>query len=76
MGEPQPWQQLCRMIVGYRVPRAIYVAAKFRIADRLADGPRSAEDLAAAAGVAPRSLYRVLSPLAGSGIFTLHIANP
>jgi len=66
---PQPWQQLTRMITGYRTSRAIYVAAKFRVADRLADGPRAAEELAAAAGVAPRPLFRVLRALAGLGIF-------
>jgi hypothetical protein len=69
MSEPHPWQQLLQMIVGTWVSRAIYVAAKLRIADRLADGPRVAEDLAAEAGVAPRPLYRVLRALAGVGVF-------
>ena len=57
------------MITGYWTSRAIYVAAKLHIADLLADGPRSAEDLAATAGVAPRPLYRVLRALAGVGVF-------
>jgi hypothetical protein len=35
------------MIVGYWIARAIYVAAKLRIADRLAAGPRTVEELAA-----------------------------
>src|SRR5260370_19236641 len=63
------WQQLTQMITGYWTSRAIYVAAKLRIADRLADGPRAAEELAAAAGVAPRPLCRVLRALAGVGVF-------
>ena len=46
-----PCQQLIRMITGYWVSRAIYVAAKLRIADHLKDGPRTAEELAAPAGV-------------------------
>jgi hypothetical protein len=41
MSEPQPRQQLSQMIVGYWIARAIYVAAKLRIADRLAAGPRT-----------------------------------
>ena len=69
MSEPRPAQQLTQMITGYWTSRAIYVAAKLQIADRLADGPRWAEELAATAGVAPRALYRVLRALAGVGVF-------
>jgi hypothetical protein len=57
------------MIIGSWVSRAIYVAAKLRIADRLTAGPASAEELAAAAGVAPVPLYRILRALAGVGVF-------
>src|SRR6516165_2101391 len=57
------------MIIGSWVSRAIYVAAKLRVADHLRDGPRAAEELAAAAGVAPRPLYRLLRALAGVGVF-------
>ena len=60
MSARQPSQQLVQMIIGSWVSRAIYLAAKLQIADLLADGPRSAEDLADTAGVAPRPLYRVL----------------
>jgi hypothetical protein len=69
MSEPQYSQQLLQMIVGSWVSRAIYVAAKLQIADRLAEGPRAAEELAATAGVAPRPLYRLLRALAGVGVF-------
>jgi hypothetical protein len=69
MNEPQPWQQLTQMITGSWVSRAIYVAAKLRIADHLKDGPREAEGLAAAAGVAPGPLYRLLRALAGVRVF-------
>jgi hypothetical protein len=69
VSEPQPAQQLVHMIVGSWVTRAIYVAAKLQIADLLADGPRSAERLAEAAGVAPWPLYRLLRALAGVGVF-------
>jgi hypothetical protein len=70
MNEPNPPQQLAQMITGYWASRAIYVAAKLHIADLLVDGPRSAEDLADTAGVAPRPLYRVLRALAGVGVFS------
>jgi O-methyltransferase domain/Dimerisation domain len=69
MSEQTPWQQLTQMITGYWTSRAIYVAAKLRIADRLADGPRAAEELAAAAGVTAGPLYRLLRALAGVGVF-------
>ena len=36
--EPQPCQQLTQMITSYWVARAIYLAAKLRIADHLMDG--------------------------------------
>jgi hypothetical protein len=69
MHELKPWQQLLQMITGYWTSRAIYVSAKLRIADHLKDGPRTAEELAAAAGVASGPLYRVLRALAGVGVF-------
>jgi hypothetical protein len=69
MNEPKRWQQLLQMIIGSWVSRAIYVAAKLRVADHLKDGPRTAEELAAAAGVAPGPLYRLLRALAGVGVF-------
>jgi hypothetical protein len=69
MNEPKPWQQLTWMIIGSWTSRAIYVAAKLRIADHLKDGPRTAETLAAAAGVASRPLYRLLRALAAVGVF-------
>jgi hypothetical protein len=69
MSEPQPAQQLVWMIVGSWISRAIHVAAKLQIADLLAHGPRSAEGLAAEAGVASGPLYRVLRALAGVGVF-------
>jgi hypothetical protein len=61
---------LTRMITSYWTARAIYAAAKLRVADYLEDGPRPAEELAVASGVAPRPLYRVLRALAGVGVFT------
>jgi hypothetical protein len=69
MREVQPWQQLFEKIIGSWVSRAIYAAAKLRIADHLAAGPRSAQEIAAEVGVASRPLYRLLRALAGAGVF-------
>jgi hypothetical protein len=45
------------------------VATKLGVPDRLADGPRSAEDLAAATGAHAPSLHRLLRALAAFGVF-------
>jgi len=60
--------ELLRMIDGYRVSQALYVAATLGIADLLADGPRASDDLAAATGTHPPSLYRLLRTLASYGV--------
>ena len=64
-----PGEDLRRLVLGFRLSQAIYVAAELGIADLLIDGPRSAEELAAAAEAHAPSLYRVLRLLAGEGIF-------
>jgi hypothetical protein len=57
------------MITGYWLTQMIYAAARLGLADRLADGPRTAEELAADSEAHPRSLYRLLRALAGVGVF-------
>jgi hypothetical protein len=47
------------------------VAARLRLADRLAGGPRTAAELAAAAGVDADALHRVMRALAAEGLFRL-----
>jgi len=61
--------QLDEMITGYWVSQAIYAAAKFGIADLLKDGPKTAEQLAAATSTNADALYRLLRALASIGIF-------
>jgi len=58
------------MIVGYQTSQMLYVAAKLKIADLLADGPRTTADLAAASGAHEDTLYRLLRTLASAGVFT------
>ncbi len=64
-----PQEQLSRMISGYWLSQAVYVAAKLGLADLLKAGPRTAADLAQATGMHPPSLYRLLRALASVGVF-------
>jgi hypothetical protein len=57
------------MISGFRVARAIYIAAKLGLADLLKDGAKGSEELAFATGTHAPSLYRVMRALASVGIF-------
>src|SRR4051812_29461937 len=70
MTEPAPREQTARMLTGYWVSQALHVAAKLGLADRLGDGPRTVDDLAATTGTDTRSLYRLLRALASVGVFT------
>jgi len=69
MQPPSPQQQIAHMITGYWVSQAVYVAAKLGLADRLRDGPRTADELAQATATRPRPLYRLLRALASVGVF-------
>jgi hypothetical protein len=59
---------LHRLIDGYKITQAIHVAAVLGVADRLAAGPRTAEEMADAAGAHPAALYRLLRALAATGV--------
>jgi O-methyltransferase domain/Dimerisation domain len=69
MNDPTLNDQLSVLVNGYWHTQTVYVAAKLGIADLLKDGPRSADELAAATGTNPRALYRLLRALASIGIF-------
>ncbi len=69
MEPPSPQQQIAQMLTGYWVSQALYVAAKLGLADLLKDGPRTADDLAAATQAHPRALYRLLRALTSVGVF-------
>src|SRR6185295_16156880 len=59
---------LLRLVNGYYVSQAIHVAATLGIADLLADGTRTSDDLANEAGADPDALYRLLRALASVGV--------
>ena len=65
-----PDRQVVDMTMNYWVSRAIYVAARLGIADLLADGDRSSEELAKSTQVHGPSLYRLLRALTNVGLFT------
>ncbi|VTU39679.1 Multifunctional cyclase-dehydratase-3-O-methyl transferase TcmN [Variovorax sp. PBL-H6] len=62
--DPSPALALRRMIEGYQVSQALHVAATLGIADLLAEGERSADELAASTGTHAPTLYRLLRALA------------
>lgn len=64
-----PGDILLEMTRGYRHGQALAVAATLGIADLLADGPRSVDDLAEATGTHAPSLLRLLRALASIGVF-------
>ena len=67
--ELPPPAQLMKFIVGKWISKPIYVAAELRIADLLADGPKSIEALAETTRTHAPTLYRVMRALASIGIF-------
>jgi O-methyltransferase domain len=70
MNAPSPEATaLRRAVLGYRLSQCIAMAAEFRIADLLVDGPRTVDELAAMTGSNGSALYRVMRLLASEGIF-------
>ena len=65
-------RKLLPMILGIHISRCVYAAAELGIADLLADGPQSSEELAAKTGTHEPSLYRVLRVLATLEVLEEH----
>ena len=65
-----PHIAMLQLISGFWISRAIYIAAKLGIADRLGDGPKTADEIAAATGTHAESVYRIMRALASVGVFT------
>jgi hypothetical protein len=60
---------LVQLLFGKYISMAIAVVAKLRVADLLADGPKSLTDLATRTETHAPSLYRILRTLAATGTF-------
>jgi O-methyltransferase domain/Dimerisation domain len=67
---PPHQDQLIQMATAHWVSRVLYVAAEMNLADRLADVPRTAEELAQSTATDAPSLYRMMRTLASLGLFT------
>ncbi|CAN5479168.1 methyltransferase [soil metagenome] len=65
-----PQAILLQMLFGYAPARAISIVAQLRIADLLADSPKTAEELALTTNSHPRSLYRLLRACASVRVFS------
>ena len=63
-----PAEELLQLISSYTSAQVVHVAAKLRLADLLAGGPRSVEDLAVATDTHAPSLARLVRALAALGI--------
>ncbi len=68
--ELPPPAQLMNFIVGKWISKPIYAAAEFGIADILAEGPKSIEEIAQISKTHAPSLNRVMRALASVGIFS------
>ena len=61
--------QLVKMSMSYGVSRLLHVAAKLNLADCLANGPRTAEELSGPTETHAPSLYRAMRALCDLGVF-------
>ena len=81
-----PALALRRITDGLRAAQALYVAAELKVADHLATGPMSRQELAAAVGADADALHRVMRALCALCVFVesaerailpeRHIAGP
>lgn len=67
--KPPPQAVLLEMWSGYLVSRGLSVVAELAIADHLAEGPKTAGELATATSANRDALHRVLRMLASRGVF-------
>src|SRR3712207_9388089 len=65
-----PPEALLQLITSYTSAQVVHVAARLRLADLLAGGPRSIEDLADGTDTHAPSLARFVRALAALGIVT------
>jgi hypothetical protein len=63
---------LLGLVKAYQISQVIHVAAVLGVADHMAAGPRASDEIAAAVGAHPRTLYRLLRALAAVGVFREH----
>ena len=64
-----PAAELRSLVDGFQLSQALHVAATLGIADALANGARTSDELAAESGANADALYRLLRALAAAGVF-------
>ena len=64
-----PQAQLMQMAMGFMMSDLLGTAVKLKLADHLADGPKTAEELAGPTGTHAPTLYRLLRTLSSHGLF-------
>ncbi len=69
MSERAPEEILWDCLRGAMMTRALGIVAELGVADMLAGGPRSVEELARESGSDPDALHRLLRALANDGVF-------
>jgi hypothetical protein len=69
--EPLPPNMvLMQMVFGKAITQAVSVVARFKLADQMATGPKTAAELARAAGLHAGHLYRILRALTSVGVLS------
>ena len=68
--ELPPHAQVIQLATGHWLSKIIYTAVKLDLADRLADGPKTGDELAVEMSLHAPSLHRFMRTLAGFGILT------
>src|SRR5262245_38831275 len=68
-GRPAGYQRLAELVIGSRVAIALRGVVEKGIPDLLASGSKTADSLAASAGVPPANLRRVMRGLCAVGVF-------
>jgi O-methyltransferase domain len=66
---PPPEAQIAEFLLSQIVSRLVNLAAMLKLPDFMADGPRSADELAALTGTHAPALYRAMRTLASLGFF-------
>lgn len=64
-----PQARVMHIIAGYWLSRALYLAARLKLADCIGEVPESITGIAAATGTSPATLRRLMRALAAHGIF-------
>jgi hypothetical protein len=64
-----PPAQFARLAMGCAITQMLQIAANLKLADQIAEGPKTAQELAEANDVNPDALYRMLRALAAEGVF-------